>query len=89
MAKKKRVFTVGPNMGYIGHSVDMVNYYPGQKFNIDHIDDPDLVQSLIDRGAIVEVTGMAQKQIDKMVSEYKPLTQAEIKAALEASQGNG
>ena len=84
MATKKRVFTVGPGMQYTGHSVDKVNYLPGQTFNLDHLigEQDDLVKSLLDRGAVMEVTGLTQKQIDAVVKKYKKFTQAELEAEL-------
>lgn len=74
---KKRVFTVGPNTQFIGHTKDKVNYYPGQTFGLDHLDE-EMQEILIARGAVADVTGMKPDAIKKMVAEYKKFTQAEI-----------
>lgn len=83
-AKKKakkpeqpRLFTVGPNTQFVLHRADMVNYWPGQKFNLDHVR-PEIVQKMIDRGQVVDVTEMSDKEIGELVGGYKGISQERV-----------
>lgn len=50
----KKLYTVGPNAGYVGHKVDKKNYFPGETFNLDHLD-AETIKKMIASGAVVEV----------------------------------
>ena len=86
---KKQVFTVGPRTQFILHRKDRVNYRPGDVFALDHLDGR-ILEKLITTGKVVDVTGMKQADIDKMVASYKEISQEEILDALKATaEGEG
>lgn len=81
---KKIVYTVGPRTEFILHRKDRCNYWPGDVFNLDHVDS-NILQILLSTGKVVDVTGKKQTDIDAMVSNYKEIGADIVKAALEAS----
>lgn len=87
--EEKRIYTVGPNTEFILHRKDRVNYRPGQTFSLDHLDGR-IIEKLLAFGKVVDVTGMKQEDIDKMVAMYREITAQEVIAALNAAaEGEG
>jgi hypothetical protein len=90
MAKKKteRLFTVGPGTQFIFHRKDRRNYWWGQTFALDHLTEAE-TKNLIDKGAVVDVTGKTDEEIAAIVAGYNPFTVAQVKAAMQSiNDGN-
>lgn len=86
MAKKK-VYTVGHGTQYIGHSRDKRNYFPGQTFDLDHLNEAQ-VKDLLSKNAVADVTGISAEKISELVAGYKLFTQEEVlQRAREAADG--
>jgi len=91
MAKKKdkqRLFTVGPGTQHVQHSRDRKNYWPGQTFDLDHLDEA-TQQMLVDKGAVVDVTSKSQEDIDRMVKLYPQWTWGDVVKAIEEAANSG
>lgn len=87
MAKGK-VYTVGPNTQFIRHMKDKVNYWPGQTFDLDHVN-TEAVKLMLARGDVVDVTSKTDEQIGKIVKGYPGITPAQIATALRRLSDSG
>jgi hypothetical protein len=79
--KAGKIYTVGPTVQHIQHRADRVNYWPGQTFKLDHLS-ADTVESFLERGLVVDVTGKTAKQIGEIVGKYPGFSAVQVLAAM-------
>ncbi len=62
MSKAVQLYECGENTAYIGHTVDMVNYWrdKGDTFNLEHLD-KDAIKAMLDKGLIKKHVKTAKK----------------------------